>query len=322
MNVTERTIFQQFPLWEKALAPDVLTDRNSTYAVIGCGTSYNLALSLAANLGTNGFRAIAVPAGEWLERPECYVGGIAEGAVNVIALSRSGESTETVLAAAASRKRGQHVIGITCAPGSALTLNSDTAYQNETHAEEGIVMTASASLMLVQGIALSGANVLPSIVRDAEKMLLAFDKVPLATYSDRTHFVFLGGGALYGVALEGALKLQEMALTYTQGFHPNEYRHGPVSLVDERTAIVMLYHPDTRDEEAILVAELRAKGALVIGFGGPGDVALQARSDAQLRPIEYLPALQCLGERVARARGIDTQTPRHLTKVVTLMQQD
>ncbi|MCP4380386.1 MAG: glucosamine-fructose-6-phosphate aminotransferase, partial [Hyphomicrobiales bacterium] len=65
MNVTERTIFDQFGYWEKAELPDPMTDRSSRYVVIGCGTSYNLALSIAAILNSKGYDAIAAPAGEW-----------------------------------------------------------------------------------------------------------------------------------------------------------------------------------------------------------------------------------------------------------------
>ena len=95
-----------------------------------------------------------------------------------------------------------------------------------------------------------GLTVDEPLAKRAEALMAAFAEVPVAAYAGRSHFVFLGGGANYGIALEGALKLQEMAITYTQGFHPGEYRHGPVSLVDARTAVVMLYRQDTRDDEA------------------------------------------------------------------------
>lgn len=179
-------------------------------------------------------------------------------------------------------------------------------------------MTSSASLMLLAGYALAGLSVDQAIAKRAEDLMARFAEVPVSAYAGRSHFVFLGGGANYGIALEGALKLQEMAITYTQGFHPGEYRHGPVSLVDERTAVVMLYQKGTRDEEAALVAELQAKGAWVLGIGGPGDVSLEVDSTGELVGAEVLPTLQLLGENYAAAHGIDTTRPRHLTKVVML----
>ena len=156
MNATERSIFEQFPFWTGASLPEPLTDRDVPYVIVGCGTSYNLAMSVAAAFSEKGFGATAVPAGEWLHRPASYLPDAAAKSAVVIALSRSGESTETVQAAEASRARGQHVIGITCAEGSGLTKHSDRVIYLPTHAEEGIVMTASASLMLLTGFVLCG----------------------------------------------------------------------------------------------------------------------------------------------------------------------
>ena len=149
-------------------------------------------------------------------------------------------------------------------------------------------------------------------------MLDSLDAKLPSLIADRSHFVFLGGGHLYGIALEGALKLMEMSQIFTQAFHPLEYRHGPISLVDDRTVAVMLYSADRREAEAKLVGELQDKGARVIGFGGPGDASFAVPCDPALVGLACLPALQLLGERAAQARNIDTVAPRHLTKVVTL----
>ncbi len=315
MTPTLRSILEQFPYWRSATMPAMLADTGRTRVVIGCGSSYNLALSIAAALNLKGFPAIAVPAGEWLIRPDAYC---PTAEVEVIALSRSGETTETVAAARASRARGQRVTAITCAPGSALPAASDTILEFDTHPAEGIVMTVSASLMLLAGYAMAGESDGDRLAARAETLMTAFAALPIDSLAQRSHFVFLGGGTHYGVALEGALKLQEMALCYTQGFHPGEYRHGPVSLVDERTAVVLLYSAETAADEAVLAAELQAKGALVLGIGGPGTLSLPVATPGIGAGAEMLPLLQLLGERYAAAKGLDTSAPRHLTKVVIL----
>ena len=97
-----------------------------------------------------------------------------------------------------------------------------------------------------------------------------------------------------------------------------EYRHGPVSLIDARSLVVQLYSAGTAADEAALTAELQAKGARVIGFGGPGDLSVGEHTDSPAAALRVLPALQLLGEKVALAHNIDTETPRHLTKVVVL----
>lgn len=311
MSVTLRSIIEQFPYWRQAQWPAALEQGPFT-VVTGCGTSYNLALSVAAAMNGQGIAAIAVPSGELVARPQAY----AQAPMRVVALSRSGTTTETVEAARLSRARGHHVTGITCAPGSALSDASDVAHEFATHPEEGIVMTASASLMLLAGFALAGLDVAP-LADGAEAAMRAMQALP-ADYATRAPFVFLGGGAQYGVALEGALKLTEMAIHQVQAFHPGEYRHGPVSMIDENAAAVMLYHSDTREDEIKLVRELQDKGAWVLGLGGPGDASIDIAATADLAGAQMLPALQILGEQVAQAKGIDTGQPRHLTKVVVL----
>lgn len=315
MTATLRSITEQFPFWKQAQMPEKLQATDVPRIVIGCGTSYNLALSVAAAMNANGISALAVPAGEWIVRPQAYSTATS---CDVIALSRSGESTETVQAAEASRARGQHVIGITCAPGSSLSKASDTPIEFSTHPQEGIVMTCSASLMLMAGLALAGVAFTEAETDEAQAFMTAMDAVDVAVYGPRSHFVFLGGGVNYGVALEGALKLQEMAICYTQGFHPGEYRHGPVSLLDEKTCVVMLYSEETRKNERELVKELQDKGAVVLGFGGEGDISLAHGFSDGAAALGVLPALQILGERYAVHKDIDTTAPRNLTKVVML----
>lgn len=316
MGITEQTIVEQFPFWRAALSPKQGLPEAPVTVFVGCGTSYNLAVSLAASANMAGRAAIAVPAREWVDRPQSYWPAWRQA--HVVALSRSGETTETIAAARASRDAGARVTGITCAAGSGLAAESDRVVFAETHPAEGIVMTSSASLMLLLGLQLIGVAVDEAVVGAAESALAATDRAAKALIAGRSHFVYLGGGPLYGVALEGALKLLEMSQTFAQAFHPLEYRHGPISLLDERTVGVMLYGDARPDDEALLVGEMRAKGARVIGFGGPGDVTIDVATPPGLSGLAVLPALQLLGERVAEARGLDTVQPRHLTKVVTL----
>ncbi|MDE1994470.1 MAG: SIS domain-containing protein [Rhizobiaceae bacterium] len=316
MNTTEKVIFEQFPYWEKALGSNSATTKSDLLVFVGCGTSYYLALSLAAYANEAGRKAIAVPGAEWLNRPNAFWPDWQK--THVVAISRSGETTETVAAAKKSRASGAFVTGLTVEPDSTLAQNSDQVVAAATHPEEGIVMTVSASLMLLLGLQMIGRNIPASVVASAQSLAKALDAALSQTILKRSHVVFLGGGPLFGMASEGALKLMEMSQVMTQAFHPLEYRHGPISLVDEKTAAVMLYSPDQKAAEAKLVEELREKGALVIGLGGPGDIELAANAEPSLSGLVFLPALQILGERAAQARKIDTVSPRHLTKVVTL----
>ena len=282
-------------------------------AVRGCGAERHVATQHA---GAVDQVLHAVPGGEWANRSASY--WPAGGKVHVVALSRSGETTETVAAAKASRAAGAFVTAITMEADSALAKNCDRPVLARTHALEGIVMTSSASLMLLLGLQLLGLSIPAAITDKAQGLLDKIDSGLMAMLRGRSHFVYLGGGHLYGIALEGALKLMEMSQTFTQTFHPLEYRHGPISLVDERTVAVLLYSADQGEAEATLARELQDKGAFVIGFGGPGDVSFRIDGDPQVAGLVALPALQLLGERAAQSRNIDTLAPRHLTKVVVL----
>lgn len=316
MGPTEQTIFEQFPYWQKAAGPLAPLGEAEVLVFVGCGTSYNLAMSLAALGNAAGRRSIAVPGGEWAARPQHYLAN--PGKAHVVALSRSGETTETVAAANASRAASMFVTGITVEPQSSLAANSDRLVTAETDPREGIVMTTSASLMLLLGARLLGHHISAKTIALADALLHDVDaKVP-SRLGNRSHFVYLGGGAQYGVAVEGALKLMEMSQVFTQSFHPLEYRHGPISLVDERTVAVLLYSADQRAAEAKLAGELIDKGALVVGIGGEGNISFAVPTEPALAGLVYLPALQLLGERVAQSRKLDTAAPRHLTKVVTL----
>jgi glucosamine--fructose-6-phosphate aminotransferase (isomerizing) len=316
MGLTEQTIFEQFSYWRAAIGPIAAPKDAEIMVFVGCGTSYNLALSLAALANATGRAAIAVPGAEWVNGPQNFWPRWRRA--HVVALSRSGETTETIAAAKATRAAGGFVTGVTMEKDSALAKNCDRALIAETHPAEGIVMTSSASLMLLLGIQLLGHKVPVELVDTAHRLLQRFDEKLPALIAGRSHFVFLGASHLYGVGLEGALKLMEMSQIFTQAFHPLEYRHGPISLVDERTAVVMLHSADRREAEIKLVGELQEKGARVIAFGGPGDASFAVDCDPALMGLACLPALQLLGERAAQSRNIDTIAPRHLTKVVTL----
>ena len=315
MGPTEQTIFEQFPYWSKAIGALEPAREAEVLVFVGCGSSYYIALSLAATANAGGRPAIAVPGGEWLVRPASYLANWK--AAHVIALSRSGETTETVAAAKASRAAGAFVTAITVEAESSLAKNCDRLVAAATHPVEGVVMTVSASLMLLLGIQLLGHTVTPSVVDTARSLLESVDEKLPELIAGRSHFVYLGGGPLYGIACEGALKLMEMSQIYTQAFHPLEYRHGPISLVDDATMAVMLYSAE-REAEARLAQEVTDKGGLVIGVGGPGDASFEVNADPVVTGLACLPALQLLGERAAQSRNLNTVAPRHLTKVVML----
>lgn len=318
-TITETVIRAQLPYWQAALRQDVPRIAARTVVLTGCGTSYYLAQSLACVFNAAGQPALAVPGAEWARRPECYLAD-PEG-VLVVGLSRSGTTSETVQAIEASRKRGWKTFAISCETGSTILTVADDGLCLPTDPREGIVMSVSASLMYLGGLRMAGLTLPGTLTAAAASALAQMDDGIARLLPGRSHFVYLGAGVNYGIATEGCLKLQEMSLSYSQAFHPMEYRHGPVSLIDEGSLVVMLYAQETAAEEAALVAELQAKGAKVIGMGGPGDLRIELGLTSAAGALAALPALQLLGEKVALAKNINSEAPRHLTKVVVLAEE-
>ncbi len=314
-TITETVIRNQFPYWQAALVQPVPLLKAGTIVLTGCGTSYYLAQSLAAAYNAHGQQAIAVPGAEWATRPQSYLTDVRD--VLVVGLSRSGTTTETVQAITASRARGWPSFAISCEPDSTILRAADRGLYLPTDKAEGIVMTTSASLMLLGGLRLAGIAVPDQVVAGGQTGLRQMDAGINAILPGRSHFVYLGGGANYGIATEGSLKLEEMSITYTQSFHPMEYRHGPISLIDERS-VVILFYSDQAAEEAKIASEVQAKGARVIGINGPGDLRIDLGNTGAAATLAALPALQIMGEHVALSKGINSETPRHLTKVVVL----
>ena len=326
-SITETVIRGQFPYWQAALHQKLPGLTAETLVLTGCGSSYYLSQALAAVFNAAGVQAVAVPGAEWARRPEAYL--VDPSKALVIGLSRSGTTTETVQAISASRARGWRTLAVSCEKDSAILQAAEVPFYLPTHPQEGIVMSVSASLMLLAGLRLAGVALGDGVVKAAEAGMAQMDAGAGAILQGRSHFVFLGGGAMYGIACEGALKLQEMSISYSQAFHPLEYRHGPISLLDEGSVAVMLYS-DAAEDEARVVRDMQAKGAKVIGIGGPGDLAVDLGVAGPMTGpvtgpvtgpaagLAALPALQILGEHLALMKGIDTEHPRNLTKVVVL----
>lgn len=315
-SATEIVIRDQFLFWQAALHQDVPELSAGTIVLTGCGTSFFLAQSLACAYNSIGQRAIAVPGAEWAQRPGAYLANT--GDVLVIGLSRSGTTTETVQALTSSRARGWPTFAISCEKNSPILAAADRSLYLPTHPNEGIVMSVSACLMLLGGLRLVGIPLSDAVITAAQAGLAQMDKDACQIIAGRSHFVYLGAGANYGIATEGCLKLQEMSLSYSQSFHPMEYRHGPISLIDANSVVTILYSDDTGSDEAKVAADVMAKGARVIGINGPGDLRIDLGVTGLAATLATLPALQIMGEYVALQKGINTETPRHLTKVVVL----
>ena len=287
---TEQEVASQPACWrEAALLADglagLLPASGERVAVAGCGTSWFMAQAYAAareeagHGETDAFAASEMPAGRHYDR--------------VLVLSRSGTTTEIVQLL--ERLCGTApTVAITAVAGTPVAQAADAVIELAFADEESVVQTRFATTELVLLRAHLGFGPGPAAA-EAEQVLAA--PVPPALLAAR-QFTFLGTGWTYGLANEAALKLREAAGMWTEAYPAMEYRHGPVSVTGQES-VVWLFGPPPDG----LAAEIAAAGGTA-WFGGD--------------PLAELVRVQMLAVGLARARGLDPDRPRNLTRSVIL----
>jgi len=307
--------------------------------VLGCGSSYYLSLSAAhAFQKFLGLPARAVPSSEAIFYPEAVFPK--DRAFLAVGVSRSGETTETVVALrrAAEFPNGR-LASVSCHEESGLGELGGLHLALTASDETSVVMTRSFSSMLLalQAAAALAAgdrarlDLLSSLPDHAPLLLQAARPVVEALGADESlhRFVFLGSGPLYGIASEAMLKIKEMALEESEAYHSLEYRHGPKSVADGSTLVVSLMSAAAGNEERDLVKELTSLSArtMVVGpdasgvarAGGDRFIALpEGNLDDWARALLMVLPVQLLAYYRAVSKGLDPDRPQNLSHVVRL----
>ncbi|GLV54024.1 glucosamine--fructose-6-phosphate aminotransferase [Dictyobacter sp. S3.2.2.5] len=341
---TLREILTQSAAWQAALEVveskrDTIqaywrADQYSDIVVTGCGSTYYLSQAVAPLLQKQlGVRARAVPASELLFFPETVV--VPGSHPMLLAISRSGHTTETIRATQAFKRQHRGpVITIGCYPEAELVGLSDLALVIHEGQEQSVVQTRSFSAMLLAAqaaTALEDASLfermraLPDL---GEQLIATYHDLVKRLGEDRhiNRFYFLGSGLQYGLASEINLKMKEMSLSISEAFHFMEFRHGPMSMVNEQTLVVGLLSDTARDYELAVLRQMRALGAQTLALSEQ-DVSAAEVNQAivfnsglpeENRGVLYLPLLQLMGYYRARANGQTPDAPHNLTAVVVL----
>ena len=306
--------------------------RPSNVLFIGCGSTYYLSRTAAALFQeTAGRPARGVPSSELLLFPSQVLANPAE--TLLVAISRSGTTTETQQAVKQFRRAGgQAVWAITCYPHSELAGLADLTLAAEAAQETSIAQTRSFSsmLLLAQGMAaligdqdtrpLQQLPVLAGeLLDEVAPEMEALGRARLESY------FFLGSGLQYGIANEGMLKMKEMSLSHSEAFHFLEFRHGPKSIVGPHSLVAGLVSAEAAASERQVLEEMDRLGATVLEVtegpplnGVARTVQLPAALPAWARPGLYLLPLQLLAYHRTIAKGLNPDSPRHLDAVVTL----
>ena len=307
---------------------------------VAAGTSYYAALYGAAMIESMAeVRASVAIASEYAER-----GGHDPWRTLSVAVTQSGETRDTLDAIGVAGDVGAHTLAVTNVVGSSVTRETDQAVYiragpeigvaaSKTFAsqvttlamlavylgrERGVLSRADARRRLDDLMGLPGAiqQVLDDehIVRDVAR-----------TYLDSDAFFFVGRASGYPVALEGALKLKEIAYVHAEGFAAGELKHGPLALVTDATPVLAVM-TDGSDPEATQhnVAEAQARGAPAIGIVSASaavdhlDVAFEVPSVGCVEPLVANVYLQLFAYHVANELGRPIDKPRNLAKSVTV----
>jgi glucosamine--fructose-6-phosphate aminotransferase (isomerizing) len=204
--------------------------------------------------------------------------------------------------------------------------------------EQSVAQTRSftSMLLLTQALAAvlardeAGVERLHRLPDALEDLVARLGDLPqqLGADQDIERIFFLGGGPLYGLANEAMLKTKEMSLSYAEAYHPLEFRHGPMSMVNERTLVVGLLSDTALAEELRVLEDMRGLGACTLALTEDGSVfsgwqpdhlvELCSGLDEWERGPLYLPVIQRMAYHRAVAKGLDPDRPHNLTAVVEL----
>ena len=275
-----------------------------------------------------------------------YRNPIIEDGTVVIAISQSGETADTLAALQEGKSRGALALGVVNVVGSTIARETDAGVYLRVGPEIGVASTKAflGQVMVCSLISLFigrrrylSADYVGSLLREleaipaqVEKALLLSDQIKhaAAKYIDREHWLFLGRGHNYPVALEGALKLKEISYIHAEGMPAAEMKHGPIAMITEGMPVVFLATRGVQYDKVVSnIEEVRARGGVVIAVATEGDDHIRRYSDhvitvpdaiEPLQPLLSVVPLQLLAYHAAVARGCNVDKPRNLAKSVTV----
>jgi glucosamine--fructose-6-phosphate aminotransferase (isomerizing) len=293
----------------------------------GCGSTYYLSLAAAALYQElTGCAARAIPASELLLNPRTV---LTDQKTLLVAVSRSGSTSETVKAAETFKAEKWGEVVVISNYDEALSRLADVNIVIQKGQEESVAQTRSFASMFVAatslGVRMAGRddlldamNKLPQIGNHLLDKYEPFaEKIGSNLEFDR--FYFLGSGARFGLACEVNLKMKEMTLTHSEPFHFLEFRHGPMSMVNEKAVVVGMLSEANRIHEMKVLSEMKALGGTVTSLGETGaDIEFKSGIPEGVRGVLYLPVLQLMAFYRSVAKGLNPDRPKNLTAVVQL----
>ncbi|WP_127499749.1 glutamine--fructose-6-phosphate transaminase (isomerizing) [Actinoplanes solisilvae] len=315
--------------------------------IIACGTSYNA--GMVAKYAIEHW--VRLPCEVELASEFRYRDPILDRSTLVIVISQSGETMDTLMALRHAKEQKARVLAICNTNGSTIPRESDAVLYTHGGPEIAVASTKAFLTQLVAcyliGLHLAqvrGVMYADEVAAVVEKLQSTPDSLRglLDSMEDvralgrdlktASTVLFIGRHVGYPVALEGALKLKELAYMHAEGFAAGELKHGPIALIDQGTPVVCVVPSPAgrgvmRDKVVSNIQEVRARGARTIVIAEEGDDDVAAFADHLIRvpatptllaPLMTTVPLQILACEIASARGHDVDQPRNLAKSVTV----
>jgi glucosamine--fructose-6-phosphate aminotransferase (isomerizing) len=267
----------------------------------------------------------------------------------VIAISQSGETMDTLMAMRYAREQGAKVLAICNSNGSTIPRESDSVIYTIAGPEVAVASTKAFLTQIVAcylfamylaqvrgtGYGESSAQIALELGRMSAKVDLVLDTTEgvrelARNFVNAQSVLFIGRSVGFPVALEGALKLKELAYMHAEGFAAGELKHGPIALLEDGLPVFVVVPPqddELHDKIVSNIQEVRARGAITIVLAEEGDESINEfahhiirlpRCPALLQPLVSTVPLQIFACEMATVKGFDVDQPRNLAKSVTV----
>jgi len=315
--------------------------------MVACGTA-----AYAAEVGKYAIESWArIPVSVELSHEFRYRNPILTPNTLVVAVSQSGETMDTLMATRYAKEAGAMVLSICNTQGATLAREADAVLYTHAGPEVAVAstkaFTAQISVMYLLALHLAKARNTHSLL-ELEEIGTELLKLPAQIaevlenstsirelakgYKDAKTVLFLGRNVGFPIALEGALKLKELAYIHSEGFAAGELKHGPIALIEEGQPVIVIVpspnDPDSLHAKVISnIQEVRARGAEVIAIAEQGDTEAKKyaadvfyvpAANQMLMPILCVIPLQIFALELSSAKGLDVDQPRNLAKSVTV----
>lgn len=308
--------------------------------ITACGTSWHSAI-----IGKFFFeKYTGIPAEVDYASEFRYRQAIIDESVLIVVISQSGETADTLAALRKAKASGARVIGIVNVVGSTIAREVDSGIYLHAGPEIGVASTKAFVCQVMALLILSlyirqekGLSVPVGLLRQVEaipeKIRIVLSQAPMiaeiaSAYTQKQNFLYLGRGINYPVALEGALKLKEIAYIHAEGYPAAEMKHGPIALIDENMPVVFIATKGQVFEKVISnIQEVKARKGIILTItdhknkilcGLSNHIIYVPETIEDVSPVINVIPLQLLAYYIADQKGLNVDKPRNLAKSVTV----